>query len=144
MGNFVMDASKYEFSLNHFSVESLNVDLVQSFFYMLPITKYDFCQHFLINGCLQKGDDQGKIFIDRINKNFFLNKFKFSGKVIKMGAEVFDLIVDTITSPYHIDVLYPQYFQKMFIMLLLELNVPLNSSQIMRTWSWISSVSQHS
>merc|ERR1719228_2165498 len=112
--NFVMDAAKYEFSLNHFSVESLNVDLVQSFFYMLPITKYDFCQHFLINGCFQKGDYQGKIFIDRINKNFFLNKFKISGKVIKMGAEVFDFLIDTVPTPYHIDVFYPRYFQKMF------------------------------
>merc|ERR1711970_779653 len=112
--NFVMDASKYEFSLNHFAVQSLNADLVRSFFYMLPITKYDFCQHFLINGCFEKGDYQGKIFIDRVNKNFLLNKFKITGKVIKMGAEVFDLIFDTVSTPYHIDVFYPLYFQKMF------------------------------
>merc|ERR1719273_4989 len=112
--NFAMDATKYELILNHIAVESLNVDLVRSFFYMLPITKYEFCQHFLINGCFQKGDYQGKIFIDRVNKNFLLNKFKITGKVIKMGAEVFDLIIDTVSTPYHIDVFYPRYFQKMF------------------------------
>merc|ERR1712168_444183 len=112
--NLVIDASKYEFSLKHLSVESLNDNLVQTFFYILPITKYDFCQHFLINGCFQKGDYQGKIFIDRVNKNFLLNKFKISGKVIKMGAEVFDLTMDTVSTPYHIDVFYPRYFQKMF------------------------------
>ena len=112
--NFVMDATKYELHLRHIAVESLNADLVRSFFYMLPITKYEFCQHFLINGCFQKGDYQGKIFIDRVNKNFLLNKFKITGKVIKMGAEVFDLIIDTVSTPYHIDVFYPRYFQKMF------------------------------
>merc|ERR1719233_759435 len=112
--NFAMDATKYELILNHIAVESLNVELVQSFFYMLPITKYEFCQHFLINGCFQKGDYQGKIFIDRVNKNYLLNKFMIAGKVIKMGAEVFDLIIDTVSTPYHIDVFYPLYFQKMF------------------------------
>ena len=112
--SFVIDASKYEFSLNHLSVDSLNANLVQTFFYMLPISKYDFCQHFLINGCFQKGDYQGKIFIDRVNKNFLFNKFKITGKVIKMGAEVFDFFIDTVSTPYHIDVFYPRYFQKMF------------------------------
>merc|ERR1719273_796659 len=112
--NFAMDATKYELILNHIAVESLNADLVRSFFYMLPITKYEFCQHFLINGCFQKGDYQGRIFIDRVNKNFLLNKFKITGKVIKMGAEVFDLIIDTVSTPYHIDVFYPLYFQRMF------------------------------
>ena len=112
--SFVIDASKYEFSLNHLSVESLNANLVQTFFYMLPISKYDFCQHFLINGCFQKGDYQGKIFIDRVNKNFLLNKFMITANVIKMGAEVFDFMIDTVSTPYHIDVFYPRYFQKMF------------------------------
>ena len=87
--NFAMDATKYELILNHVAVESLNVDLVRPFFYMFSIKQYDLCQHFLINGCFQKGDYQGKIFFDRVNKNFLLNKFKITGKVIKMGAEVF-------------------------------------------------------
>jgi len=112
--NIVMDAAKYELSLNHFVVESLNADLVRSFFYMLPINKYDFCQHFLINGCFQKGQYQGKIFIDRVNKNYLLNKFTITGKVIKMGAEVFNVIIDTVPAVYHFDVFYPRYFQKMF------------------------------
>merc|ERR1712241_208956 len=112
--NVVMDASKYELILNHVAVESLNADLVRSFFYMLPINKYEFCQNFLINGCFQKGVYQGIIFIDRVNKNIFLNKFKITGKVIKMGAEVFNIIIDTVSPVYHIDVFYPRYFQRMF------------------------------
>merc|ERR1712142_506262 len=112
--NVVMDAAKYELSLNHFAVESLNADLVRSFFYMLPINKYDFCQHFLVNGCFQKGEYQGKIFIDRVNKIYLLNKFTITGKVIKMGAEVFNVIIDTVPDVYHFDVFYPRFFQKMF------------------------------
>merc|ERR1712168_1511193 len=110
----VMDATKYELSLNHFAVESLNTELVETFFHMLPITKYDFCHQYLVNGCFQKGDYQAKIFVDRVNKNYLLNKFKITGKVIKMGAEVLDLIVDTVSTPYHMDVFYPHYFQRMF------------------------------
>jgi len=112
--NVVMDATKYELSLNHFAVESLNTELVETFFHMLPITKYDFCHQYLVNGCFQKGDYQAKIFVDRVNKNYLLNKFKITGKVIKMGAEVLDLIVDTVSTPYHMDVFYPHYFQRMF------------------------------
>merc|ERR1712002_75953 len=93
-------------------VPFFQIDLDYNF--IMDATKYEFCQHFLINGCFQKGDYQGKIFIDRVNKNFLVNKFKISGKVIKMGAEVFDFIVDTIPTPYHIDVFYPYFFQKMF------------------------------
>ena len=42
---FKMNASTYKLILNQIAVESLNADLVRSFFYMLPITKYEFCQH---------------------------------------------------------------------------------------------------
>jgi len=112
--NFVMDAAKYELVFNHLIVESLDADLVESFFYMLPITKYDFCHQYLINGCFQKADYQGKIFFDRVNKNTIFNKFKINGKVIKMGEEVFDLVIDTVSTPYHFGVFYPRYFQRMF------------------------------
>jgi len=43
-----------------------------------------------------------------------LNKFTITGKVIKMGAEVFNIIIDTVPAVYHFDVFYPRYFQKMF------------------------------
>merc|ERR1712106_692003 len=91
-----------------------DANLVESFFYMLPITKYNFCHQYLVSGCFQKGDYQGKIFFDRVNKNAIFNKFKVTAKVIKMGAEVFDIIIDTVSTPYHLSIFYPRFFQRMF------------------------------
>jgi hypothetical protein len=113
--NFIMGAAKYELVFNHVHVETLNAELVNTFFYnMLPITKYDFCHNYLINGCFGKGEFQGKIFFDRVNKNNILNKFTITGKVIKMEAEVFEIVIDTVPTPYHFSVFYPRVFQRMF------------------------------
>jgi hypothetical protein len=112
--NFIMDAAKYELVFNHLQVETLNAELVDTFFYMLPITKYNFCHKYLINGCFGKGEFQGKIFFDRVNKNNFFNKFTIAGKVIKMEAEVFEVVIDTVPTPYHFSVFYPRIFQRMF------------------------------
>ena len=132
-----MNASTYKLILNQVAVESLNADLVRSFFYISPITKSDFCQHFLINGCYQKGEYQGKIIIDRENKNFLLNKFKITGKFIKMGTEVFDLplllitlIFSTLATSRKCLISQWNGLLLMGIMNLLELNVLSNLSNL--------------
>jgi len=112
--NLIIDSGKYEFVLKNAKVESLNPELVNSFFYLLPISKYEFCQGYLINGCFKKGEYVGKIFFDRVNKNIIFNKFKVEGQVKKMDAEVLNFVVDTVSTPYHINVFYPRVLQTMF------------------------------
>ena len=112
--NFIVDSGKYELVFNQVKVESLNPDLANLFFYILPITKYEFCHHYLTNGCFQKGEFMGSIFFDRVNKNSIFNKFKVTGTVKKMETDVFNVIVDTVSSPYHISLYYPRLLQRTF------------------------------
>jgi len=112
--NFAIDGSKYEFVLNKAHVQALNAELVDAFFYMMPITKYEFCSRFFINGCFSDGIFSGKIFIDRENKNNLFNKFIVEGSVVKMGSEVFNMIFDTVSSPYKFTVFYPRMLQRLF------------------------------
>merc|ERR1711936_1294326 len=82
--------------------------LVNGFFDLLPITKYEFCHKYLINGCFEKGDFTGHIYWH------IENKFDIQGTVKKMDVEVFDVVLNTITTPYHFAVFYPHFFQRMF------------------------------
>ena len=97
--NFIVDSGKYELVFDQIKVEAMNPDLVNLFFCILPISKYEFCHHYLTNGCFQKGEFMGGIFFDRVNKNSIFNKFKVNGTVKKMETDVFKVIVDTVSSP---------------------------------------------
>merc|ERR1719308_748400 len=113
--NFVMDATKYEFSLNHFAVQTLNADLVQSLFYMFPITKYEFCQHFLINGCFQK------IFNKPMERLTLDVQHTFTGaeRSLKFKTNYEDMVVEFNRNPTQIyakvlkkDVTYVEFTQE--------------------------------
>jgi len=106
---FTRTAEMYKLVFNNVHVESLNAALVNSFFDLLPITKYEFCHKYLINGCFEKGDFTGSL-VWHLN----VNKFTVKGTVKKMDVEVFDVILDTVSSPYHFAVFYPHFFQRMF------------------------------
>merc|ERR1712183_544136 len=111
---FINDAAKHELVFNHVHVESLNVEHVNSFFDLLPVTKYDFCHGYLTSGCFEKGEFTGRIFYDKVNKNHFFNKFSVKGTFTKKEMEVFDLVLDTVATPHHFSVFYPHFLQKMF------------------------------
>ena len=65
---FTHTTDMYKLVLNHVHVESLNAALVNGFFDLLPITKYEFCHKYLINGCFEKGDFTGHIYWHIDNK----------------------------------------------------------------------------
>lgn len=111
----IWNPSKIEFVVNHLLGEVLNGLLVDNFFYnVMPISKYDFCQKFTINGCYAKGEMTARVFIDRVNKNYLINKFKVETNVKKADKEVLDIKMDTTVTPYHFSVFYPRVFLTKF------------------------------
>jgi len=64
-------------------------------------------------GAFQKRTNNIKIFVDKVNKNVFFNKFMFEFDVIKDGAEVLCIKGDTRKPTYNFEFKAPNLFEKL-------------------------------
>merc|ERR1719186_234445 len=89
--------ANYELLFNEFYVTVVDPLMFNEILIIFNINKDNVCTTF--DWCFIEVEFNGKVFIDRINKNGFLNKMAVEAKALKDKKEVFNFIFTTVETP---------------------------------------------